>query len=303
MFQDPTVIRRTPASGLLDQQDSSRVELITAADGLKLSWRIWHAGPASPVLLYLHGIEGHGAWFSKTATYLCNQGITVYAPDRRGSGISEGSRGHIDSFSKWTSDVEQSLIKIRELHPTEPLFLTGSCWGAKLALSALERPALKSLSISGLVLISPAISVSIDVSPMTKLAAGLSWLTGSKRLFPLPITADMFTDDPAYISLIEQDSLRLTEVTASFLAENLKLSKLAANSPNHLTLPLLVLQSGRDRIVNVSGIESWFNQVAAEDKQMFVFSWSQHSLDFDQHWAEYARCLGEWLFAQAGKQQ
>src|SRR5207248_2779346 len=113
--------------------------------------------------------------------------------------------------------------------------------------------------LSGLVLVSPAIEALVDVDFCTKLAVAWSWLTGSRRVFQLPIAAEMFTDERAYIDFIERDPLRLTEVTASFLIENLKISRLARQQADRLTLPVLLLQSGRDRIVDVVGIERWFN--------------------------------------------
>lgn len=280
-------------------EDRSQSRWMTSEDGVQLFVRCWRGCAGAPVMVYLHGIEGHGEWFASTATHLSAQGISIYAPDRRGAGRSQGDRGHVDSHRQWIGDAAQILKEVRQEHPHDPLFLVANCWGARTATALLREEDARSLGLSGLVLISPAISVLIDLDPIGKLAVGWSWVTGSRRRFPLPISIDMFTDDPAYIDFIEKDPLRLTEVTASFFVESLKLSRIASASAESLELPLLILQAGRDRIVKVDGTEDWYCRNRSADKQMYIFSWSEHSLDFDAHRAEYARCMAEWLFAHA----
>lgn len=268
-----------------------------ASDGIDLFCRLWRGGQGAAVLVYVHGIEGHGQWFEQTASYLHKNGMSIYAPDRRGAGKTAGDRGDIADYRQWIEDLKLLLKKVKQEHDGDPLFLVGSCWGGRLAVAALREPEIRRLDLSGLVLISPALEVLVDLDFWTKLAIGWSWLTRSRRVFPLPITADMFTDEPDYINFIERDPLRLTEVTASFFVENLKLSRIAREEAARLTLPLLVLQSGRDRIVDLEGIEAWFSRTVSADKQMYVFSSSEHCLDFDPHAAEYARCLAEWLLS------
>lgn len=285
---------------LAEGADCSQSRWVTSYDGVELFLRFWRGCPGLPIVIYLHGIEGHSEWFAGTASHLNNLGLTVYAPDRRGAGRSRGERGHADSCSQWADDLELVIKQIRQEHGNDPIFLIANCWGAKVAIASMETDAVKAAGLSGLVLISPAISVLVDMDPLSKLAIFWRWLTKSKKPFPLPIPIDMFTDDPAYLEFIRQDPLRLTAATAAFLVENLKLGRLAVSGAERLTLPLLILQSGRDRIVNVAGIEDWYERCGSQDKQMYIFSWASHSLDFDEHRGEYARCLSEWLFAHAG---
>src|SRR3954471_1226752 len=70
---------------------------LAAADGVPLHYRSWLGVGSQPsaVLLILHGIASHGAWFGQTAVHLADRGVAVYAPDRRGSGLSKGPRGHL----------------------------------------------------------------------------------------------------------------------------------------------------------------------------------------------------------------
>src|SRR3954453_19715471 len=81
---------------------------LTAVDGLPLHYRAWlpESQPASAALLFSHGIASHGAWFAETPAFLAERGMAVYAPDRRGSGLSGGRRGHIDSYEQALSDLD-----------------------------------------------------------------------------------------------------------------------------------------------------------------------------------------------------
>src|SRR3954465_185073 len=97
------------AAGSTDQP-ASRFHL-PASDGLRLHCRRWlpRTTNVRASLLFLHGIASHGAWFAETAAVLAEHGIAVYAPDRRGSGLSYGPRGHIPSYEQAVADAELFL--------------------------------------------------------------------------------------------------------------------------------------------------------------------------------------------------
>ncbi|MEZ4544216.1 MAG: hypothetical protein R3C24_09975 [Cyanobacteriota/Melainabacteria group bacterium] len=66
-----------------------------AEDGIQYSCRIWRGEVGAPVILYLHGIEGHSQWFDNAADYLNQKGMTIYAPDRTITPAEcPGSRSH-----------------------------------------------------------------------------------------------------------------------------------------------------------------------------------------------------------------
>src|SRR5829696_1790316 len=84
---------------------------LIAGDGLSLHYRRWLPTTDRPIasLLFVHGIASHGAWFAETATYLADRGVAVYAPDRRGSGLSGGQRGHLARYEQALDDLDLFL--------------------------------------------------------------------------------------------------------------------------------------------------------------------------------------------------
>jgi acylglycerol lipase len=277
--------------------ETAKIEWWKTSDGVEHCVRNWAAATgAGPVCIYLHGIEGHGRWFEETAIKLAAQGISTYAPDRRGAGASRERRGHIEDYRRLVLDVEELIQLIRQRHPASAMFIIANCWGGKVGLVAAQNcPELK-----GIVLTSPAVSVQVDVSLVTKLLIGLNYcFSGGNAYFDIPLTARHFTDNPPYLEYIARDPQRLTQATAAFFVQSLKLTRACKTAATQLRLPVLILQSGRDQIVNLKSIGSWFDSLVSADKTLKIFTSAAHSLDFELHAEEYQSLLGEWILARA----
>lgn len=279
------------------------MQMLRGADGYEMTCRLWRGKESEPVILYIHGIEGHSQWFENTASNLNERGITVLAPDRRGSGMNFRERGHLSSYRVLLADIEIMLAELTRDYPEQPLILVGGCWGAKAcAYMAREdyvsQTGLPISRLAGLALICPAIETIVDVSFGTKCGIAINHLSraGTEKSFAIPLTPDMFTEDSKYLEFIENDRLRLREATADFFVESLKLTFLARAAATRIKMPLLVMQTDADRIVNAEKIKSWYGKSASGNKQIRVFKKAAHSLDFDSAvFDEYVSMLGDWL--------
>lgn len=246
-------------------------------------------------VLYLHGIEGHSLWFADTACFLQQNGVSTLALDRRGSGLSREARGDMQSWRQLLSDTTAAIAHAQKEAGSLPLFLMANCWGAKLAVLAAcsKQPAAGALS--GLILTSPAIDVKVDLSLRQKLKVAYCFLTGSSERLPIPLAVEDFTNNACYLAVLEADDLRLTAATARFFVNTLILTFLSRLSASKIEMPLLVMQSGVDNIVDVEGVERWFAGVAARDKTFQLFNRAHHSLDFDRDPSEYRKLLLSWI--------
>src|SRR5262245_27688386 len=101
----------------------SGVEYVPGADGTKLAVRV--AGGENPrtPLLMLHGLQSHSGWFVQSQTFLAGLGFPVYAMDRRGSGLSEGSRGDCTNFRQMIDDVHAVVDCARGRHQVAKVHL------------------------------------------------------------------------------------------------------------------------------------------------------------------------------------
>jgi alpha-beta hydrolase superfamily lysophospholipase len=276
-----------------DRANSSVMQEIVTSDGIAHPVRFWGANPGSPIAVYLHGIEGHSQWFENTALELNKQGIAVYAPDRRGAGLSAQASGDISSYKRLVDDIGEIVQEIVRRHPGSPIFLIGNCWGGKLALTLAGADQGK--LIKGLILTSPAVATQVDVTFGTKLKIALSYLFGGRRYFDIPLTPEHFTDNPPYLEYVAGDPLRLKRATARFFVQSLMLTAACKRASRSLPIPVLVVQSGRDAIVHLQRLQRWFSTIGSADKTLKIFTSAAHSLDFEANPTEYQMLLADWI--------
>lgn len=305
----PLPLQALASGEKLKRNHDGEVEIV-AVGGSELHMRKFLAPGQGPVALYLHGIEGHSLWFANTAQVLNSAGISIYAPDRRGAGLNFVERGHVENAGVLIGDVEFFLKLVAERHPGQPIFLIGNCWGAKAA-AIIARSGHqwattgKAPTLSGLILICPAIKTKPDLTMKDKLSVALSLVSGKEALrsqLPIPLTCSMFTDNPVFLSYIDNDPLRLTQASKAFYFASFVLTLRSISAVSNIKMPTLILQSDNDAIVNVEGIESWFSHIPHSDKQLKKYSGAAHSMDFDKRqFADYARDLSDWIIAHSEK--
>jgi lysophospholipase len=283
----------------------------TASTGLKsytgsrqeqLQYRFWSSNTAYPVLVYVHGIEGHSQWFDRAAAQLSQRGINVYAADRRGAGLNKGADCSLLSRTVLLSDLSLFLSEIKRQHPSSDLYLLGNCWGGTLSIlyakevcQSQSHSLSKLVPINGLILSCPAIKTFCDVSLPIKLAIGWSYLCHSNQEFPFPLTPEMFTKNPQYLKFICEDNLRTTAAYAGFLIETIKMQYLATRAAAELNLPILLLQAENDAIVDKRAVAKWFKQIKSPGKQFFLFAGADHSLDFEPDIFDYLDKISSWI--------
>lgn len=109
--------------------------------------RIHFFGPSPASVLFIHG-GFHGAWcWSRTLTFLAEQGVGAAAIDLRGhGGLPQDASFLNDGIEAMTQDVREAIAMM-----PAPLFLAGHSLGALIAMraAAQTRP-------RGLILLAPA---------------------------------------------------------------------------------------------------------------------------------------------------
>jgi alpha-beta hydrolase superfamily lysophospholipase len=271
--------------------------LIRASDGVELHYLRWSSGRSPPwaVVVFLHGIASHGGWFGETAADLDEQGVTVYAPDRRGSGRSGGPRGHLDRYGRALDDVDEVVRLVGSEYPGTPLFLAASSWAAKLAVVyAADRPG----PLSGLLLLGPGLLPRVNLSPARRVRVVAGHLVRPTARLPIPLTPELYTANPPYLDFIRADPLRLGEATAQLFWETSRLDRRRRRASARLDLPLLVLQGGDDAMMDVAGTRRWFARLGLEDKTYVAYRGAGHTLDFQPDRTSYLADMLTWLSAR-----
>jgi alpha-beta hydrolase superfamily lysophospholipase len=268
------------------------IRVLTASDETGLPYRVFpaDAGTARGSLVYVHGIQSHGGWYLETAAELAGRGWTVYLPDRRGSGVSRQRRGWFPSRAQLVDDLRR-FVELARREQEGPVVIVGGCWGARpavtYALAAQE-------SLAGLVLICPALKSKLDLSLREKLAVLAFGRLRPFRPVRIPLEPHHFTRNPRWLDYVRNDPLSLHHVTASFFFQQ-ALWDLWLRRRTELRLPLLLLQSGRDEVVDIDGVRAWFDRQEAWDKRYVLYAGFDHILDFEDGRKRYWDDLSRWL--------
>lgn len=286
----------------------SRIEFYSAADGRRLAARVWSseqgAGSGEQEIVraprghvvFLHGITSHGGWYARSCRHLVDAGFDVHLLDRRGSGLNPHDRGDVDRCETWLSDVELYLRNIRShpLHVAAPTVLCGISWGGKLAVAVAHRhPDL----VQGLALICPGL-YSYQQPGFVKRAVLSGPLPArmQARRVPIPLADPrLFTDSPRWVDFVADDPLSLRRITIRFAQADLELTRAARQSVSFSQVSMLLMLSGRDRIVQNQRTRAYFSRVAARSKTLIEYPDAAHTLEFEPDPRPYFHDLTEWM--------
>jgi len=248
-------------------------------DEVNLSLHFYPAPGEKRVVLFLSGVESHGGWYEKSLSHLKQRGITSYFLDRRGSGLSDGAKGDLESVDRLIRDLEEVSRWLRARHEGEELVLAAISWGAKWALSfwfrEIENPFAK------LVLITPGLFRKVDFNLTSKVRAFYGRYFSPQMKLPIPIPTDFFTHDEKSLNFLESDPNRLHQITARFAWINYKMEKSLEKEKGIYPQPVILFQAGQDKIVKNDKNEE-FLQKHFFDIKSKNYPDAYHTLEFER---------------------
>jgi alpha-beta hydrolase superfamily lysophospholipase len=273
----------------------SQLEYYHGADGHKLHVQVWrpNTAPRSRAV-FLHGISSHAGWYGRGNTCLAAAGVEVHFLDRRGSGGDQECRGDVDGWRTWIEDVAVYLRQLITQHSPPPI-LCGISWGGKLATAVACRHA---ELIAGLGLICPGLYSPFEPNFIKRLAlrAPVPKSMQRRRLaIPLRDPA-LFTDTPAWQTYIADDPQTLREITWRFAREDRALTRYARQAAPLLSMPLLLMLAGRDRIIDNQRVRQFFDVAPSDNKTLIEYSQAAHTLEFEPDPKQYFADLAGWLY-------
>ena len=128
-----------------------------ADDGEAIYIHDWSISQPKAILVIAHGMGEHGGRYAALATYLNQQGVSVYAPDHRGHGQTGQRMRHMGFFAPeqgWdrvVGDLFSLCQQLKARHSGLPFFLMGHSMGSFLArdFAARQGRMLQGLILSG----------------------------------------------------------------------------------------------------------------------------------------------------------
>jgi lysophospholipase len=268
------------------------------ADGLELYCRAW--APADPVgvVVVIHGLAEYGGRYGETAGFFAGNGWAVYAGDLRGHGQSPdvpgAGRVHVNRFTDYFLDVAALTGLARAHHPQLPLYLLGHSMGGLITLSyVLQEPE----GLAGAVISSPALGVHPDFKPpaILRLLVKVLDRLAPRLRFPSDLDTAAISRDPDVVRTYMEDPLVSQKVSARWYAEILRAMDRAQADAGNLQLPVLLMQSGSDRLVDPAAPERWAKAAPAGQVELVNWEGLYHEMFNEPEKSEVRQRTLRWL--------
>ena len=276
------------------------------------------AGRCRGIVIALHGIQSHSAWYAWSSRKMAEAGFDVYFADRRGSGLNGRLRGHADHGMRLLNDVRQ-LVRLAEggangaaqgeqrltansrstgseSDCTErlPVTLLGVSWGGKIAAAfAATYPEL----IDRLALLYPGLEPKLRPTRWQQFRLNLARRCDVRhKSVEIPLSDPaLFTDSSEWQRFIADDPLALHHVTSGFLNAGRDLDAIVRKNADRILHPTLVMLAGRDDIIDNPATRHRVATFATRHLTQICYPNARHTLEFDACRDEFLRGLLAWL--------
>ncbi|HYT90562.1 MAG TPA: alpha/beta fold hydrolase [Gemmataceae bacterium] len=269
------------------------VETFTAGDGYRWRYRRYRPpGEPRAEVVCIHGIQSHGGWYEYSCARLAQAGFAVSFVDRRGSGLNDEQRGDAPGFRRLLDDLAEFLRPLRGAGKP-PVFLVAISWGGKLAVALQRRhPGL----VDGLALLCPGFYSQVRPPFLQRMRILWSRLIAPRRLFPVPLSdPELFTANPRWQQFIRDDPLSIRQATARLLIESVRLDGYLRFARRYVTVPVLLMLAGKDRIIRNDRTRRLLERWPATDKQVIEYPEAHHTLEFEPEPDRFIDDLRGWL--------
>jgi alpha-beta hydrolase superfamily lysophospholipase len=266
---------------------------LTMQDGTRLHVVDFHpASPATASVVVMHGLGEHAGRYRHVAAFFASRGYAVRTYDHRGHGRSEGKRGDVPGDSTLLDDAHAVMADwcAQPGTPASTPLLLGHSMGGLFAASFATSAR---MPLSGLVLSSPALGLPMNAAQklllrvLTALAPGLAVSNGLKSRY--------LSHDAAVVAAYKADPLVHDRISARLLNAMLAAIAGARQSAGSLSIPVLLLVAGQDKLVDAQGSRDFHARLQPAQARLIEYPSLYHELfnetDADRVFGD----LDDWL--------
>lgn len=267
-------------------------ETVTTTDGLRLFIRRHELSNPRAEVLITHGFGEHSGRYDALTEHLVKRNYSVTAYDHRGHGLSDGLPGHVESFAEYDTDLTKLVDSVRSRGHSDLVFVIGHSMGG---LVALRQVALKSGTISGLILSAPLIEIAVPVPAHKMMIARVGARMAPRMRLDNEIDPATLSRDPEVGRAYAADPLVNRKVSAKWFAEaNRAMGEVDELAPR-VTTPVLVMHGTDDRLASVSATQRIFDRLVSPDKELVIYPGFYHELFNEPEKQKVFERVSEWL--------
>ena len=243
-------------------------------------------------LVICHGLAEHSGRYMNVVNHFVPLGYAVYGFDHVGHGKSDGARAHVEHFEDYAHTLKSYCDMVRQWQPKLPIYLIGHSLGGAISVLYLFD---YQDQVAGAVLSGPAVKVPDNISPAT-IFIGKILSALVPKIGLVGLDAEGVSRDPKVVQAYVNDPLVYTgKMSARFGAEYLRTMKHITAEASKITLPILILQGGADKLVDPEGAKMLYEAVSSTDKTIKMYEELYHEVFNEPEHAQVLSDVEAWL--------
>jgi acylglycerol lipase len=250
-------------------------------------------GDVKALLLVVHGLAEHCGRYMNLVNRFVPLGYGVYSFDLPGHGKSHGKRVFINRFEDYTQTLAVFRDKVRALHNEALLFLVGHSMGSLVSTVFLanHQEGFAGAVLSG----SGVVKIPDNISPFT-IFAGKVFSVFMPKIGLIGLDVNGVSRDPSVVRAYVEDPLVHTgKTTARLAAEILRAMQRIPEIAVQITLPILLIQGGADRLVDPEGAKMLFETIQSSDKTIKIYEGLYHEIFNEPERDQVLGDMEQWL--------
>ncbi len=271
-------------------QTSEETFNFPSRDGTRLFGRFYKHPKPQGLVVVIQGMQNHTEWY-RFGDRLAEAGFSTFLFDRRGSGRSDGKKGHLQSPGQLIEDLESAMQFAVSKSRDVPIHLLAHEMGF---YSAFSYAKIKPKNIQSLLFLNPRVAVLPTADHMVS-QKGRIYISPSYRYFSSPLKDTDFVSSGDGLEWIRNDTLGQREFTASFLRA---LNSLHEDSMSlrgvDIKIPMLFVLATKDRIIDNGRAKGKFFESYPGPKKIVEID-SEHFIGLTPESELLNQALLEWL--------